>query len=149
MTEFVDQRAIRCHGAAYERARDIICIAMVAAEADGRPGASVAPMLCAAAESLPGLGTVGTTGLRLAGRRAAETLAELGTETALRVAAAGMDRRDATAAMLLACEIAETGGPDGRVALRALARRLGIEPRRLEAIRILALRRREGMGQAA
>jgi tellurite resistance protein len=148
MTEFTDQRAIRRHGPDFARARDMLCVAMVVADAEGRLAPADVAAMARQAGRLPGLGRIDEVGLLQAGERARDILASDGVEQTFARAAARLDRHDAAAAMLLACELASEGGADGAAVLRPMARRLGIGPDRLTAIKILADRRRFG-GQAA
>jgi hypothetical protein len=148
MQYFTEQRAIRRHGRTFERVRDILSLAMLAAEAEGRGGPTLARDVVRSAAWLPWAGMLDRGDLREAGRSAARALAERGIEGSLMAAADRLDDHDACAALLLVCDVAPAAATGDRSVLRAIARRLGVADDRLRAIELLAARRR-GVGGAA
>ena len=149
MAEFTDQRAIRRYGPGYLRARSVLSVVMVVADAEGRITPADLRDIAARARLLPGLGGVEVAGLVAAAMRALEDILRDGVECAFARAAVRLDRQDATAALVLACEIAAEGGREGEAMLRPMARRLGVRPERLASIRVLADRRRSAVAVAA
>lgn len=152
MPQFTDLRAISRHGAGFLTARDVLSIAMIVADADGSSGAAGAERVIDAVGALPGLEGLDRDAIRAAGLQAAQGLQRKGVETVFSEVSERLDRREATAAILLACRVALVDGAvsaDGDAVLRPMARRLGIGPARLEAIRVLAARRGARTGEAA
>ncbi|TFL17814.1 TerB family tellurite resistance protein [Jannaschia formosa] len=149
MSQFSDLRAVSRHGAGFLVARDVLSVAMIVADADGRSGADGAERVIDTVHALPGLEGLDRAAIRKAGLQASEGLARRGVEAVFSDAAERLDARTANAAILLACRVALIDGgisADGDAVLRPMARRLGIGPSRLEAIRVLAARREARAG---
>ncbi|PWJ21147.1 tellurite resistance TerB family protein [Jannaschia seohaensis] len=144
MPQFTDLRAVSRHGPGFLTARDVMSVAMIVADADGRSGEDGAERVIETLGALPGLEGLDRDAIRVAGQQASEGIARKGVEAVFSDAAERMDARTANAAILLACRVAMTDGEisaDGDAVLRPMARRLGIGRSRLEAIRVLAARR--------
>src|SRR6056297_1337335 len=93
MPQFSDLRAVGRHGAGFLVARDVLSVAMIVADADGRSGADGAERVIDTVRALPGLEGLDRDAIRVAGLQASDGIARKGVETVFSEAAERLNAR--------------------------------------------------------
>ncbi|GIT92468.1 hypothetical protein JANAI62_29260 [Jannaschia pagri] len=144
MPYFADLRATARHGDRYRRAKAILIPAVIASAVHGRTDLDAVETVARAASDIPGLTGFDFATLRGAVGALTEELDADGGDTLLEMAEARLTGHAGVSAVLLATEVAlARGTPQEETdrVLDPLTRRLGIDGRRLHAIRLMAAQR--------